>query len=233
VKTPTTSAALGEALAFARQFTRTAKMTGSIAPSGAALSRALTRHVRPGSAEQPRAVLEVGPGTGAVTRWLVPRLGPYDTLELVEASGPFVDRLAGALRRDPRLAAVASRTRLRHGLVQDQELGDYDSIVCGLPFANFPAGQIEAIVRQLLGSLRPGGRFSFFSYVGGRAVEQLNPRQARSRHALREAIAQHVVGTEIVVANLPPAYVHHLLAPAPATCRCGGLIPPARRAVAG
>ncbi|MGW3283050.1 hypothetical protein ACWDR3_00220 [Streptomyces sp. NPDC001002] len=53
----TASAALTEALAFLVQFARTAKSTGSIAPSGAALSRALTRHIRPGSAQQPRAVL--------------------------------------------------------------------------------------------------------------------------------------------------------------------------------
>jgi phospholipid N-methyltransferase len=223
VTTPTTSAALAEALVFLRQFTHTARMTGSIAPSGAALSRALTRHVQPGSAHQPRAVLEVGPGTGAVTRRLAQCLGPHDTLELVEANSLFVDRLSAALRHDARLAAVAPRTRLHHGLIQDQELGHYDTIVCGLPFANFPPAQIEAVVRQLIGSLRPGGRLSFFSYIGGRAAQRLHPRQALSRQALREAIAPHVVGTEIVLPNLPPAYVHHLLVPAPARCHCGAL----------
>ncbi|MEV7341820.1 methyltransferase [Streptomyces sp. NPDC093544] len=223
--TPTAAAALAEALAFLRQFTRTATMTGSIAPSGAALCRALTRHIQPGSPHRPRAVLEVGPGTGAVTRHLAPRLGPHDTLELVEANGPFVDHLTAALKHDTRLAAIAHRTRLHHGLIQDQQLGHYDNIVCGLPFANFPPTQIEAVVRQLLTSLRPGGRLSFFSYIGGRAIGQLNPRRALSRHALREVIAPHVVGSEIVISNLPPAYVHHLLVPAPAlaACHCGAL----------
>ncbi|MFC9842728.1 class I SAM-dependent methyltransferase [Streptomyces sp. NPDC060223] len=221
--TRTASAAMAEALAFLRQFTRTAKMTGSITPSGAALCRALTRHVQPGTPHQPRAVLEVGPGTGAVTRHLAPRLGPHDTLELVEANGPFADHLAAALRHDTRLAPVAHRTRLHHGLIQDQQLGHYDTIVCGLPFANFPPAQIEAVVRQLLASLRPGGRLSFFSYLGGGAIQRVHPRQALSRYALREAIAPHVVGSEIVLSNLPPAYVHHLLAPASATCHCGAL----------
>lgn len=54
-------------------------------------------------------------------------------------------------------------------------------------------------------------------------MEHLNPRQALSRRALREAIDLHVVGSEIVVSNVPPAYVHHLLVPAPAVCRCGAL----------
>ncbi|MEV7346580.1 methyltransferase [Streptomyces sp. NPDC093544] len=221
--TPTASAALAEALAFLRQFSRTAKMTGSVAPSGAALSRALTRHIHPGTPHHPRAVLEVGPGTGAVTRHLAPRLGPHDTLELIEANGPFVDHLTTALQHDLRLAAIAHRTRLHHGLIQDQKLGHYDNIVCGLPFANFPPPQIEAVLGQLLSSLRPGGRLSFFTYLGGRAIQHLNPRQALSRHVLREAIAPHVVGSEIVLSNLPPAYVHHLLAPAPVTCHCGAL----------
>ncbi|MFJ6082326.1 class I SAM-dependent methyltransferase [Streptomyces sp. NPDC092369] len=225
---PTAPAALAEAMAFLLQFARTARTTGSLVPSGAALSRALTRHIRPGSAHRPRAVLEVGPGTGAVTRHLAQRLGPYDTLELVEANGPFVDHLASALRHDTRLAAIAHRTRLHHGFVQDQRLGDYDNIVCGLPFANLPPAQVKAIVGQLLSSLRPGGRLSFFSYVGGRAGQLLDPGQARSRHVLREAIAPHVVGSEIVLSNLPPAYVHHLLVPARADCDCGATAPSSR-----
>ncbi|WP_327358905.1 class I SAM-dependent methyltransferase [Streptomyces sp. NBC_01304] len=220
--TQTASAALSDALVFLRQFTRTSRSTGAIAPSGAALSRALIRHVHPGGPDQPRAVLEVGPGTGAVTRHLARRLGPYDTLELVEANPHFAHRLSNALHRDPLLTALAPRTRLRHGLVQDQMLGRYDSIVCGLPFANFPPDQIEAVFRQLFAALRPGGRLSFFSYAGGRTLQKMDRRQAAARHALRTATDRHLLHSELVLPNLPPARVHHLAAPTPALCRCGG-----------
>ncbi|MGW1208101.1 class I SAM-dependent methyltransferase [Streptomyces sp. NPDC002499] len=219
--TPTTTSTLSETLAFLRQFTRTAKMTGAVVPSGSTLAQALTRHVQPGTRQHPRAVLEVGPGTGAVTRHLARRLGPHDTLELVEANAQFAARLEWLLQYDPQLARASSRIRLHHGLIQDQQIGQYDTIVCGLPFANFPPRQVDAIARQLLTSLRPGGRLSFFSYLGGGALRRVNARQALSHRALHEVIGPYVVGSEIVLPNLPPAHVHHILAPVPITCRCG------------
>ncbi|MEI5136815.1 hypothetical protein RB199_37180 [Streptomyces libani] len=116
---------------------------GAIAPSGPRLGRALTRYVipSPGSA---RTVLEVGPGTGAVTRHIAGSLGRLDTLDLVEANPRFVDLLQGAYGGDPRL-------RFRTGLVQDHDLGTYDTIV------------LRSAVRQLRrtddrGHLRPAAR---------------------------------------------------------------------------
>ncbi|MGW3288861.1 class I SAM-dependent methyltransferase [Streptomyces sp. NPDC001002] len=215
-----TTSTLSETLAYLRQFTRTAKMTGAVVPSGSSLAQALTRHVQPGTRQHPRTVLEVGPGTGAVTRHIARRLGPDDTLELVEANAQFAARLKWLLRYDPQLARTNSRTRLHHGLIQDQQLGQYDTIVCGLPFANFPPRLVDAIARQLLTSLRPGGRLSFFSYLGGGALRCVNSRQALSHRALHEIISPYVVGSEIILPNLPPAHVHHILAPAPVTCRC-------------
>lgn len=212
----TPSTALSDRFVFLRQFARTAKTTGAIAPSGRALSRTLARHVRPGGPDQPRAVLEVGPGTGAVTRHLVQRLGPGDSLDLVEANPKFAEQLSTSLDRDPRMAEVSGRVRMIRGLVQEHVLGSYDTIVCGLPFANFPPDQIMEIFRQLLSSLTPNGRLSFFSYSGGEAMCRVAPGQVHSRQALRAAVERNLVERELVMRNLPPAWVYHLAAyPAP------------------
>ncbi|MGI5352584.1 class I SAM-dependent methyltransferase [Streptomyces sp. CA-250714] len=205
-----------DTLAFARAFLTATRTTGAIAPSSAALSRALTQHIRPGGPDQPRAVLEVGPGTGAVTRHIARLLGPHDPLDLVESSPEFVTRLRTALHRDPALTPVAPRTRLWPGLVEEQELGEcaYDTIVCGLPFANFAPEAVTAVFARLLTALRPGGTLSFFSYAGGRALRSADPRRAAARRAVREAIAPHLLEERLVLSNLPPARVHHLGAPA-------------------
>jgi len=208
----TPSTALSDTFVFLRQFARTARTTGAIAPSGRALSRALVQHVRPGDPDRPRAVLEVGPGTGAVTRHLVQRLGPDDSLDLVEANPRFAEQLSTFLDHDPRMAEVTGRVRLIHGLVQEHVLGSYDTIVCGLPFANFPPDQIMAIFGQLLASLTPNGRLSFFSYSGGDAVCRFAPSQMLSRQALRESVERNLVERELVLRNLPPAWVYHLAA---------------------
>ena len=56
--------------------------------------------------------------------------------------------------------------------MQEHELGSYDTIVCGLPFANFDAPTTEDIFSRLLGALRPGGTLSFFGYVGGATIRR-------------------------------------------------------------
>src|SRR5882672_2514122 len=85
---------------FWREFRRSFETTGAILPSGPALAAALCRHVREGSGSQKggRRILEVGPGTGAVTRHILRALQADDELELVERNAEFVacmkDRIA-------------------------------------------------------------------------------------------------------------------------------------------
>src|SRR5271170_6627901 len=85
---------------FWREFRQHYHTTGAIAPSGRALARALARF----AAQQhpaPRRILEVGPGTGAVTETLVRGLGPEDRLDLVELNDRFVQRLRDRFQHEP------------------------------------------------------------------------------------------------------------------------------------
>ncbi|ANP48281.1 phospholipid N-methyltransferase [Streptomyces griseochromogenes] len=206
-----------EVTLFFREFARARRETGAIAPSSPALASALTRYVIP-SPGRARTLLEVGPGTGAVTRRLRSEMGPLDTLDLVEANSRF----AALLRRR---YAHDARVRLLTGLVQEHRLGSYDTIVCTVPFANFDAATVEDIFGRLLGALRPGGTLSFFAYArlpllhlalaGGK--DRLRARSART--VVARTLERHRFRTETVLGNLPPARVHHLAPVAPALVR--------------
>lgn len=189
---------------FLKEFSRTHRTTGAIAPSSRLLAGALTRYLIP-SPGHPRSILEVGPGTGAVTRRIQASLGPLDSLRLIEANPRFADLLQHEYGADPRVT-------LSTGLVQDQELGGYDTIVCGLPFANFEAETTEQIFDRLLATLHPGGTLSFFGYAAFPALRQmLGTRTAQSStEALDRILRRHRFRRETVLANLPPAHVHHL-----------------------
>src|SRR5690242_10259994 len=97
---------LAEYKVFWREFRQTYHTTGAVLPSGRALSRALSRFVRDGEAASAagqsssldsaipgRRILEVGPGTGAVTKQIVRDMRPHDRLTLVERNDQFVDHL--------------------------------------------------------------------------------------------------------------------------------------------
>ncbi|GGX31073.1 methyltransferase [Streptomyces noursei] len=199
---------VAEVTLFLREYVKTRRDVGAIAPSSARLCRALTRYMIPNPA-RPRAVLEVGAGTGAVTRYITGSLGPLDTLDLIEANPRFATLLRDTYAGDPRV-------RTHTGLIQEHELGSYDTIVCGLPFANFDARTTEDIFDRLLASLRPGGTLSFFGYVGGETVRRTladgadRERTLAGLGALRGILRRHTFRTETVLGNLPPARVHHL-----------------------
>ncbi|MGW6356688.1 class I SAM-dependent methyltransferase [Streptomyces sp. NPDC055092] len=214
-----TQVAMTDVTLFLREFARTRRDTGAIAPSSPPLARALTRYVIP-SPGRARSVLEVGPGTGAVTRHIRASLGALDTLDLVEAN----PRFAELLHRDH---GGDERIRLLTGLVQEHELGSYDTIVCGLPFANFDAGTVGDVFDRMLAALRPGGTLSFFAYAGMPPLRRVfttggaRERTLAVQTVVGRTLDRHRFRTETVLGNLPPAHVHHLAPVAPLPAQAG------------
>lgn len=207
---------------FASEFVRNFHTTGAIAPSGQALARELCRHLHScpvggPSSTGPRRLLEVGPGTGAVTRRIAARMRPGDTLDLVEANPAFVTWMTDLLRTDPQLRRVADRVRIRPGLVQEIDLPTgYHAVVSGLPLTNFDADTVSGILDILLGVLDPKARLSFFTYAALRRIKLLTSREREYVRMIRvEAVVadrmeSHQTDRELVIANVPPAWVYHL-----------------------
>lgn len=202
---------------FLREFLRNFHTTGAILPSGRWLARSLVRYVRKPAAG-PRRILEVGPGTGSVTRRLIAALQPQDQLDLVELNASFVDRLEHRFETDPPFQAVADRCRVLHCAVEDlSDDRQYDVIISGLPLNNFSAELVEQILNKLTGLLAGGGTLSFFEYIAIRRARALVSRGAeRARlkgigHAMQRIFDDsHELHRDWVWPNVPPAWVHHL-----------------------
>jgi phosphatidylethanolamine/phosphatidyl-N-methylethanolamine N-methyltransferase len=207
---------LQENALFFREFLRNFHTTGAILPSGRFLAAALARFVdRPSAA--PRSILEVGPGTGAVTGRIIRGMGPADRLDLVELNGTFVRQLEQRFQTDPRFMAVANRARVLHCAVEElpRQQG-YDLIVSGLPLNNFAVDVVERILAALTNLLTPEGTLSFFEYIAVRpARAMVGGRAERARlrgisRALRRALDGREIRRDGVWCNVPPAWVHHL-----------------------
>src|ERR1700731_2231240 len=84
---------------FFREFRRDFHHTGALLPSGLFLSKALVKPLR---GPRPAArILEVGPGTGSVTREIARRLVEGDRLDAVEINPRFAQMLEQRVQRDP------------------------------------------------------------------------------------------------------------------------------------
>lgn len=206
---------IADLLLFLREFVRSYHTTGAILPSGRGLSRALTRYLREG--DGPRRVLEVGPGTGPVTRRIVPLLGPEDRLDLVELNGAFVAQLQRRFATEPAFQAVAPRMRLFQCPVQEfKGESPYDVVISGLPLNNFQPAEVREILDVLGRLLKPEGVLSFFEYVAIRRLKALvSSRAGRARlrgiaGVLDSVLDGHEIRRDVAWLNVPPAWVHHV-----------------------
>jgi len=205
---------------FVRQFWRRYHTTGAILPSGRSLAKALCRYVGDGEASsqsQGREILEVGPGTGAVTTQLVRLLRPDDRLTLVELNDDFVRHLNERFAAEADFRAAVDRSKLLHCRLEDLD-GDrcYDRIVSGLPLNNFAADEVRQILETFARLARPGCVLSFFEYVAVRKAKRLvSGRNERQRlQAIGDLIGNLAKEREIrrdcVLLNVTPAWVHHI-----------------------
>ncbi|MFB6439877.1 class I SAM-dependent methyltransferase [Streptomyces sp. NPDC056411] len=230
--TPTGSPRPNGATAFLREAARSLHTTGAVAPSGALLARRLAAPLPAPGGRGPLRVLEVGAGTGTVTRALAERIGPGDRLDTVEMNPRFVRLLTEALRTDPALAAASERIRIVPESICRTPLPEetYDVIVSCLPFMNFAPDTVRSLLERYLAALVPGGHLTFFGYLGTLSLRSLFVRRTEAaRHrAVADVLAEYCArfggggGGSVVWRNLPPARVLHLRAP----LRCVGVADP-------
>lgn len=206
---------------FFRQFRQRFETTGAIAPSSRFLANAMIRPLR-SVANRPVRVLEVGPGTGAVTGHLVRHLQAGDQLDLVELNESFVDILKRNFKQDPRYRRVAEQSRIHSCPIQEYQAdAPYDFIISGLPFNNFPPELVDEILASYFKLLAPGGTLSYFEYMFVRPIKIAVCKAAEKKRltaldqTLNAYLKEHGLKKDWVFLNIPPAWVQHLRRPLP------------------
>jgi len=201
---------------FIKRFLAEPHSVGAIAPSSSWLAKALCE---PYSRSTPPVdVLEVGAGTGAVTRYLGGVLKAADRLDICELAPMFVEVLRKQVLTQPTFeqAVREGRVRLLEGPVQEV-IGDhrYDFIISGLPLTIFTAQQVREILDALKRCLKPGGVFSYFEYIGLRKLSSvvLSAAERQRAQEVSRILAGHIQAYQFdrrtVLRNIPPAYARH------------------------
>jgi phosphatidylethanolamine/phosphatidyl-N-methylethanolamine N-methyltransferase len=206
---------LTECREFFGQFREQYHDTGSILPSSRFLGRALARPFS--QAAGPRVLLEVGPGTGAVTAQVVKLLRPEDRFDIVEINAQFVAVLNRRLAEEPDFQRCRNQIRIIHAPLQEVPgLACYDFLISGLPLNNFAMSLVREVFECYQRLLKPLGVLSYFEYIGIRTLKIpfVSPAE-RSRlrelgRFLEPLLARYQVGKQSVLRNVPPAVARHL-----------------------
>ena len=198
-------------LQFLREAIRDFRTTGAVLPSSPLLARAMVRSLA--AAESPRRILEVGPGTGPFTREILRHLRDGDVYDIVEINPAFCEQLERTMLVPYRARSAGARVALHRSPIEDASVdGDYDFVVCGLPFNNFPPMLVRSIFRRILALMRTGGELAYFEYAGIRAIKaplvgSEGRRKIRGHTLIGKRHARdHALSRELVIGNVPPAF---------------------------
>ena len=141
----------GDELKFFKGWIDKPRTVGSIVPTSSVTAKRMASIV---DANSGLPALEVGPGTGVITRAILARGVKPENLYTVEYSSDFVRHLR---RQFPRVNVIEG-----DGFNLNETLGAkrdmvFDSVVSGVPLLNFPVAKRVAYIEQLLDRI-PHGR---------------------------------------------------------------------------
>lgn len=187
--------------------------TGTFLPSTPAFSRLLAESAA--RVTPPRRILEVGPGSGPVTKEIVRVLGPGDHFDVVEISARFARIVERECLQPAREQTPGLTIRLFCASIDDVDLeGPYDLIVSSIPFNNFPPDWVAGLLERYEALLKkPDGELRFWEYSGIRRIGRVVSGSSKRRNIAgitrfyREFDGRPEVRKQIFLRNVPPTTV--------------------------
>jgi len=179
---------LDDEVRFLRSWIEKPLHMGAVMPSGRMLARTMAQYV---DADSNGPVVELGPGTGAITSALIERGIDQKRLVLVEYNPGFCALLRDRYPHAKVVQADAYRLRdsLRQVLAQPAS-----AVVSGLPLVTKPMQTRLRLIRDAFLTLAPGAPFVQFTYSVAPPIPKSLPGVSTE-------------ASERVWMNLPPARV--------------------------
>lgn len=168
---------------------------GAIAPSSPELAAEMLHGIEP---DDDNIVLELGVGTGAITKYLqeiIPSKQAYLGIELDE-------NLVRSLKtRFDDLNIICGNAADAYQIHQNSGLGKVRYLVCCLPFVSLPKEVSESVLNEIEKFMDEGCEFRMFQYAHGYYL----PPAIKLREFLRNRYGK-TKRSPLVLKNVPPAF---------------------------
>jgi len=185
-------------LFYLRTFIKNLRKTGAIAPSSKYLARDFTKvlsHSRDVEEGSSIRILEIGPGTGSLTKLITPALRPQDHFDIVELNRDFYRMISWKYRHQKNVFT-------HHANILDFEPDEpYDFIFSSLPYEGIPSEVSRQIWQKKLQMCKSGSYITYYKYI--------NIKRFRCKFE-KEVVSRYCCKEKLVLRNLPPAYLYIL-----------------------
>lgn len=184
-----------ENIQFLRAFLKNPGKVGAIAPSSPELAQTMVNGLEP---DRDNIILELGVGTGAITKFIEPILPDTDSYLGLELD----PKLHTTLRHHyPDLKIVQGNACEAYKIHHDSGLGKVKYLVCCLPFVSLPGTVADQIYKQIDMFMDDGCNLRLFQYAHGYYL----PPALKLRERMRNLYGKSK-RSKIVLKNVPPAY---------------------------
>jgi phospholipid N-methyltransferase len=145
---------------FLKAFVRDWHTVGAVAPTSRGVARKMASL---GGVQYAKAIAELGPGTGAITRELLAALPPDGRMWAFEVYEPFARHLRETVH-DARFTLLEQSAAEVPALRRREAPAGFDAVISSIPFSLIGPEGTREIVRGVAESLRPGGMFVALQY---------------------------------------------------------------------
>ena len=147
-----------EEVLFFRRWPAHPLKVGALLPSSPFLARLVAKHTRIGDDD---VVVELGAGTGAVTKALLNAGLPKDRLFVVEIDADMCTYLRKWYPQAQVIHGDAARLAY---ILPSKWRGKVSTVISGIPMITLPDELQARLIRSWLGELKPGGRMLQYTY---------------------------------------------------------------------
>jgi phosphatidylethanolamine/phosphatidyl-N-methylethanolamine N-methyltransferase len=184
-----------ENLQFIQAFLKNPLKVGAITPSSPELAAEMLQGIEP---NDDNIVLELGVGTGAITKHLAEMIPSRNSYLGVELDGDLVRTLN---RRFPDMNLICGNAAESYSLHQRSGLGSVRYLVCCLPFVSMPKEVSDDILNEIEKFMDGGCELRIFQYAHGYFL----PPAVKLREFLKHRYGQSR-RSQLVLKNVPPAF---------------------------
>lgn len=162
-------------------------------------------------------ILEVGAGTGAVTRKIMEHMRDGDTLTVCEINPRLMKALRLRMEKEESFLKHRDRINFFEGAIQDlPESESFDVIISALPFLNFTTELVHEIMEKYRRLSNPETTITYYEYIGLRSLGQtFSPPDRKQRLKgldvyLNELFSEILIGRKRIWANVLPINIYTL-----------------------
>lgn len=179
------------------QFLKNPFSVGAVCPSSPFLAREIVAGI---GLEDSASVVELGPGTGALTGTILERKRPDAKFFAVELNLSVLEIFR---KKFPDVTVYNESAANLAQIIEKENLPNVDTVISGLPWAAFPSSLQDELLSAISSTLSPEGSFCTFSYIHCPFL----PSGKRFRRKLAHHFSK-VETSSVVWKNLPPAFVY-------------------------